>query len=227
MFWIRTPGKGVHNVRVHAVREDRIPSVATTTTATAAAIARINIFVVREEVEVMERHEQPEGRLGIVLGSRSDKVVVPTTIPPTTVLSVATVTPTIVNVVVFVVSIVPPGAIIGPEFQCLFCHKESRRVPPDDRNVKVVVIVIIDDVRQALAAVMTVHASSLNRALVCIQEELRRATGGIFPYQPCGMTTTDATMPTRSALVVVPIIVPILVATLTAVVPPRPSVCCG
>jgi len=54
----------------------------------------MNIFVVREEVDVMESREQPEGRLGIVLGGRSDaRVVVPTTVPPTAVPSVATVTP--------------------------------------------------------------------------------------------------------------------------------------
>ena len=225
VFGIRTPGKGIHNVRVHAICEDRIPSVATTTMAAAAAIGAINIFIVCKEVEVMERREQPEGRLGIILGGQSDKVVVLTTVHPTTVLSIAMVTPTIVDVVVFVVSVVPPGAIIGPEFQCLFCCEASRCVPPDDRDVNVVVIVIVDNVCQALAAVTAAHASLLNQALVRVQEELRRATGGVFPYQPCGMMTTNAMMPSHLALVIVPIVVPVLVATWTTVVPPWPSVC--
>ena len=41
------------------------------------------------------------------------------------------------------------------------------------------------------------------------------------------MTATDVMTPSHSTLVVVPIIAPVLVATSTAIVPPRPSICCG
>jgi hypothetical protein len=74
------------------------------------------------------------------------------------------------------------------------------------------VVVVVDDVRRALAAATTTaHALSSNRAVVRIQEELCRVTGGVFFYQPCGMTTETAMTSSRLDPVVnVPIIAPVL-----------------
>ena len=134
MFGICAPGECVHGVRVHAICEDSVPSVTMTTATTVVATM---IIVVLGPWQLIQRHSNNH--------------------PPKTVLPAAT-APTNVTVVVFS-SIVPPGsAMMGPELQRLFRHKQRHCVPPDNHVVIVVIVAINNyNVHRMLAATTTVQ----------------------------------------------------------------------